>query len=238
MERFSELSENMADVRRAVAEACQSVGRSQDEVTIIVVTKTWPASDIRLLAELGATDVGENRDQEARAKHQEMADLGLTWHAIGQLQTNKAKSVAIWADVVHSVDRTEIADALDKYAAGRDRPLKVLLQINLDPVPQDQRGGCLPAEFMKLAEHVLRQEHLELAGVMGVAPLNGDAELAFAQLQACSRELRTLAANATWISAGMSDDFAVAIKYGATHLRIGSLILGHRAVGGYILENK
>jgi len=231
MDRFTELSANVVDVRLAVSEACRSVGRSPEEVTVIAVTKTWPASDIRLLAEVGVTDVGENRDQEAKVKYEEVADLGLTWHAIGQLQTNKAKSVASWADVVHSVDRTEIIDALAKHATGREQPLKVLLQMNLDLVPTEQRGGCLPDELVALAERVLAHEHLELAGVMGVAPLSGDAQRAFAQLQDSSGRLRTLDANATWISAGMSDDFPAAIKYGATHLRIGSLILGHRPVG-------
>jgi pyridoxal phosphate enzyme (YggS family) len=230
MDRLTELSAHVVDVRHAVAQACELAGRSAEDVTIIAVTKTWPASDIRLLAQLGVTDVGENRDQEAKAKYEELAELGLAWHAIGQLQTNKAKSVAGWADVVHSVDRLEIIDALAKNAAGRQKPLKVLLQINLDPVPTEQRGGCLPEALMELAERVLRQEHLELAGVMGVAPLIGDAAHAFAQLQQHSHQVLSLDANATWISAGMSEDFPMAIKYGATHLRIGSLILGHRPI--------
>ena len=228
MDRLSELSLNWTQVQQSVAQSCIDAGREPEEVSIIAVTKTWPAADIRLLASLGVKDVGENRDQEAKPKHEELAGLDVTWHAIGQLQTNKAKSVAGWADVVHSVDRPELVDALAKAAAIRQEPLRVLLQINLDPVITGERGGCHPDEMLDLAHRVTSHSGLQLAGVMGVAPLDGDADRAFARLQDKSHELLTLDAGADWVSAGMSDDFQKAIKYGATHLRIGSLILGHR----------
>jgi len=219
-------------VRESVTHSCLSAGRSPDEVSVIAVTKTWPASDVRLLAGLGVTQVGENRDQEAKVKHQELADVELLWHAIGQLQTNKAKSVAAWADVVHSVDRPELVQALAKATDQREDPLHVLLQINLDPVVTAERGGCDPAAMLELAEQVRSHSGLVLAGVMAVAPLDSDAEQAFASLQDKSQELIAYDSNATWISAGMSDDYQKAIKYGATHLRIGSLILGHRPTYG------
>jgi len=232
VDRLTELALNWASVRESVTQSCLDAGRSPDEVSIIAVTKTWPSADVRLLASLGVMDVGENRDQEAKVKHQELADLDLTWHAIGQLQTNKAKSVAAWAEVVHSVDRPELVEALGKAATGRGEPLKVLLQINLDPVVTAQRGGCDPASMLELAEQVRTHPALMLGGVMGVAPLGGDAEAAFARLQDKSHELLACDVGATWISAGMSDDYQKAIKYGATHLRIGSLILGHRPTNG------
>jgi len=228
VDRLTELSLNWAAVRESVTHSCLSAGRSPDEVSVIAVTKTWPAADVRLLAGLGVTQVGENRDQEAKVKHQELADVDLVWHAIGQLQTNKAKSVAAWADVVHSVDRPELVQALAKATHQREKPLHVLLQINLDPVVTADRGGCDPAAMLELAEQVHSHSGLVLAGVMAVAPLDSDAEQAFASLQDKSHELIAYDANATWISAGMSDDYQKAIKYGATHLRIGSLILGHR----------
>jgi pyridoxal phosphate enzyme (YggS family) len=228
MDRLAELSSNWSDVCASVEHSCQKANRSSDDISIIVVTKTWPAQDIELLASLGVTDVGENRDQEAKIKHSALADLNLTWHAIGQLQTNKAKSVAAWADVVHSVDRPELVNALGKATRQRDTPLKVLVQVNLDPVITRERGGCDPESMLEIAHAVHEQPGLALGGVMGVAPLDGDADAAFELLQHKSRELVAFDPEASWISAGMSDDFQKAIKYGATHLRIGSLILGHR----------
>ena len=228
MNRRDELRANLADIRERVASACHNAGRNPDEVTIIVVTKTWPASDIQILGELGVTDVGENRDQEASAKHAELLNSQLVWHAIGQIQTNKAKSVAKWADVVHSVDRPELVQSLAKASESRKARLRVLIQVNLDPEPSDVRGGCGPEEMLALAQLIATQPMLQLAGVMGVAPLNGDAALAFSVLKQQSNVLQSQYPDATWISAGMSDDFEKAIKMGATHLRIGSMILGHR----------
>jgi hypothetical protein len=228
MDRLTELSLNWDSVRDSVAQSCLAAGRSPSAVTIVAVSKTWPSADIRLLAELGVTDVGENRDQEAKVKHQDLTGVDLTWHAIGQLQTNKAKSVAGWADVVHSVDRPELVDALSKATVHRDHPLCVLIQLNLDPVVTGERGGCPPAAMLELAARVQSHSGLTLGGVMGVAPLDAEPDEAFALLRDKSQELVAVHEAATWISAGMSGDYQKAIKYGATHLRIGSLILGHR----------
>lgn len=232
MDRLQELRANLQDVERDISQACVAANRNRADVTLIAVTKTWPASDVDLLASLGVTDVGENRDQEAKPKHDEVHEKNLTWHAIGQLQTNKAKSVAAWADVVHSVDRTDLVNALTKAVANRESPLSALIQVNLDPIPTDNRGGALPSEVMALAEMISGSAGLRLQGVMGVAPLGGDDDLAFARLQEFASQIQSSYPEANWISAGMSGDFATALKYGATHLRIGSSILGKRGFQG------
>lgn len=231
MDRRSELATNLAEVKADIENACKAVGRNSDEVTLIVVTKTWPASDVDLLAQLGVTDVGENRDQEAKVKF-EQVQAKLTWHAIGQLQTNKAKSVANWADVVHSVDRPDLVAALAKAVVNRSTELKCLIQVNLDPDPREERGGANPTDVLNLAELISQTQGLTLIGVMGVAPLAEDPEPAFIKLAQLSAQLVSKYPQAIWISAGMSGDYAIALKHGATHLRIGSSILGHRQVNG------
>lgn len=232
MDRRLELQTNLQEVEREISDACIAANRNRSDVTLIAVTKTWPASDVDLLAGLGITDVGENRDQEAKPKHEEVLAKNLTWHAIGQLQTNKAKSVAAWADVVHSVDRTDLVTALTKAVTGRERPLSVLIQANLDPNPTENRGGALPSELLNLAELISQSNGLHLQGIMGVAPLAGNDDLAFSKLQGFASEIQDSFPEANWISAGMSGDFATALKYGATHLRIGSSILGNRGFQG------
>ncbi len=242
MDRKLELESNLHDVQAQIRQACIAANRDFSDVTLIVVTKTWPASDMKLLAELGVTNVGENRDQEAKPKHEEVLAKNLTWHAIGQLQTNKAKSVASWADVVHSVDRPELVSALAKAVASRssnlnsesvpDPELGALIQVELDPNPKDNRGGVVPKQAVELAQLVRDTPGLRLRGVMGVAPLHGNDDEAFALLQQVAIQVKQFDSGATWISAGMSADFATALKYGATHLRIGSSILGKRAFKG------
>lgn len=232
MDRRLELQTNLQEVEREISDACIAANRNRSDVTLIAVTKTWPASDVDLLAGLGITDVGENRDQEAKPKHEEVLAKTLTWHAIGQLQTNKAKSVAAWADVVHSVDRTDLVTALTKAVTGRERPLSVLIQANLDANPTENRGGALPNELLNLAELIAQSNGLHLQGIMGVAPLAGNDDLAFSKLQEFASEIQNSFPEANWISAGMSGDFATALKYGATHLRIGSSILGNRGFQG------
>jgi len=228
MDRKLELQNNLQIVRQEISQACLAANRDDSDVTLIVVTKTWPVQDVDLLAELGVTDVGENRDQEAKPKHTEVSNKDLTWHAIGQLQTNKAKSVASWADVVHSVDRSELVNALEKAVVGRATELAALIQVELDPNPKDNRGGVLPEQALALAKHIAATPGLRLQGVMGVAPLGGDDALAFTLLQQVAIQIQDFDSQANWISAGMSADFAEALKYGATHLRIGSSILGKR----------
>lgn len=236
-DRAAELAANLSDVRARIDAACADAGRDPSEVTLIVVTKTWPSDDVRRLAELGVRDVGENRDQEASPKAQATADCGLRWHFIGQLQTNKAASVARYVDVVHSVDRPSLVAALDKGAMKAGRSIGCLIEVNLDPAEPDTgatgRGGVAPASVAELADAIAAAEHLDLLGVMGVAPLAPDDQRAasaeaFARLAEISADLRREHPAATVISAGMSEDLQEAVAAGATHLRVGSAVLGTR----------
>jgi hypothetical protein len=182
-----------------------------------------------LLADLGVTDVGENRDDEAAGKHAECRDLGLAWHFVGQVQRRKARSVAAYADVVHSIDRPELAVALSAAVTSEARLLAGLVQICLDPVGSQGRAGVAPEAVVELAEQVVRSPGLALAGVMAVAPLGGDPDIAFARLAELSAQVRAAFPAATMISAGMSGDLEAAIRHGATHLRVGSALMGGRS---------
>ena len=231
-ERADEVARNLDRVRGRIADACERVGRSPDEVTLTVVTKFFPASDVRLLADLGVRHVGENRHQEAEAKHAECADLDLTWHFIGGLQSNKAAAVARYADVVESVDRAKLLRGLTTGAQETDRSVDVLVQVDLDPVPDADRGraGCAPVDVERLAEQVAATAGLRLRGVMAVAPLGADPVPAFAKLAEIAARVRLVDPAATWVSAGMSGDLEQAVESGATHVRIGSAVLGSRSL--------
>jgi len=238
--RRAEIAANLAAVRERIAAACAAVQRQPEEITLVAVTKTYPASDVLHLAALGVREVGENRDQEAAGKAAEVRAAGVDvhWHFVGQLQRNKARSVASYADLVHSVDRPALATALGQAAASvRDRPLDVLIQVNLDiTAPEvsdpEHRGGVAPASVRALADLIGEDEALRLRGVMAVAPLEGDPAAAFARLAAVARDLRPDHPNATVVSAGMSGDLEAAIANGATHVRVGSALLGKRALLG------
>ncbi|HEY9358484.1 MAG TPA: YggS family pyridoxal phosphate-dependent enzyme [Arthrobacter sp.] len=234
--RTAELEQGLAAVRSRIGAATRASGRA-DEPTLIVVTKFHPAEDIRRLAGLGVTDVGENRDQEASAKAEALHDLGLHWHFVGQLQSKKAKSVVRYAHAVHSVDRPQLADGLARaVAAERDRSgrdaLECFIQVSLDDDAGAHRGGAAPADVQSLAEQLAAADGLVLAGVMAVAPLGVPPEASFEKLAAISARLTADHPAATGISAGMSQDLEVAIRFGATHLRIGSDILGSRPAVG------
>ncbi|MFF3664770.1 YggS family pyridoxal phosphate-dependent enzyme [Microtetraspora malaysiensis] len=231
--RREELSAGLAATEARIRDACRAAGRDPSEITLIAVTKTYPASDVRLLAGLGVQDVGENRDQEAAPKASECADLGLTWHFIGQLQTNKVRSVVAYADLVHSVDRVRLVDALSREAVRADREIGCLIQVSLDPAAPTsggvaERGGVAPTAVPELAEAVARAENLRLRGVMAVAPLGQDPGPAFARLAEIARALRNDHPGADVVSAGMSGDLDEAIANGATHVRVGTALLGRR----------
>lgn len=227
-DRRAEIAAGLADVEQDIAQACAAAGRERDEITLVVVTKTHPASDVDVLAELGVTDVGENRHPEAAHKHAETRSP-LRWHFVGGVQTNKASAVAAYADVVHSVDREKLVRALDRGADTAGRALDCLVQVDFDTTNQ-ARAGVEPERVEELADLIAASDHLRLAGVMTVAPLGADPRPAFADLQTISREVRNKHPEATIISAGMSEDFTVAIAHGATHLRIGRSILGNREI--------
>ncbi|GAA2016044.1 YggS family pyridoxal phosphate-dependent enzyme [Microbacterium ulmi] len=228
---MDDLASRLADVDARITDAARAAGRDPSGLTRIVVTKFHDASIVEELYRLGVRDVGENRQQELTQKAEAIGPLdGLRWHFIGQAQTNKARAIRSAASVVHSVDRDRLADALD--AAGDDgaTDLDVLLQVNLTADPG--RGGVQPGGLAALAEHVAGCRTLRVRGVMGVAPLDEDPAAAFERLRVCSERLRGIVPDATWISAGMTADFAEAIAAGATHLRIGSAITGPRPPRG------
>lgn len=227
-DRSTEIATSLAGVRARIARAAEKSGRDGAEVGLVVVTKFFPASDVRILAGLGVTDVGENRHQEAEAKAAGLADLGLTWHFIGGLQSNKAAAVAGYADVVESVDRAKLVGPLDRGAGQRGRPVDVLLQVSLDPPGSAGRAGADPADLPALATAVEEAESLRLRGLMAVAPLGEDPEPAFARLAAIRAEFIARHPAADRLSAGMSGDLEQAIGHGATHVRVGSAVLGSR----------
>lgn len=231
--RREEISRGLEGVRQRIERACHDAGRSPDEVTLVVVTKYFPAEDVLALYELGVRDIGENKDQEARPKvlavREQLRSMGapdLTMHFVGQLQSNKAGHVAAYADVVHSVDRAKLVGALARGAETADRHLDVLIQIGLDG--QTGRGGALSQEAESLAALIQQQPRLRLRGVMAVAPLDVEPDESFARLEGIASGIRTRHPAATWISAGMSGDLEAAIRHGATHLRVGTAILGSR----------
>jgi hypothetical protein len=226
--RRDEIAAGLARTLARIAAACRDAGRDPAEVTLIVVTKTFPAEDVRHLHALGVRDVGENRHPEAGTKAAATVDLALRWHFVGQLQTNKAAAVARYADVVHSVDRPRLITALARARAAQ-APLDCLVQVDLDPRgPVTGRGGAAPDDVARLAETLAEHEELRLRGLMAVAPLGGDADEAFARLWSRSLDLRAAHPGATWVSAGMSADLESAVRHGATHVRVGSAILGTR----------
>lgn len=221
-----DLPERLAAVRDTIAENARRAGRDPASITTIVVTKFHPAELIRSLASLGVTDVGENRHQEAQAKFAELGELELTWHFIGQLQTNKARHVREYADVIHAVDREPLIASL----GGAGRPVDVFLQVNLTDDPG--RGGAHPSELGTLAERIESTPGLTLLGLMAVAPLEGEPRAAFARVRELSERLTRDHPRASNLSMGMSGDFADAILEGATHLRIGTAITGNRPARG------
>jgi pyridoxal phosphate enzyme (YggS family) len=233
--RRAEIATNLAEVRERVSAACAAAGRDPAGVSLIAVSKTFPASDVLHLLALGLVDVGENRDQEAAGKAAEVRAAGgrARWHFIGQLQRNKVRSVVGYADLVHSVDRIRLVQALGPAAEqAREQPLPVLVQCSLDG--DVTRGGAAvdadeeEHDLFRVAEAVTKQPGLRLAGVMTVAPLHWTAGYAFARLATVVDQLRAGYPQAEIVSAGMSGDLEEAITHGATHIRIGAALLGSR----------
>ncbi|CAB4329956.1 unannotated protein [freshwater metagenome] len=220
--RHEELSRNVAIVRERIAHAALQSGRSPDEITLIAVTKTYPASDVATLIELGLIDFGENRDAEGSEKSQL---LKARWHFQGQIQSNKIPSIANWANVVHSLDNPRHSDRLDRTIPS-EKTMDVFLQVSLDDAPG--RGGVSPDQLNQLAIATLEKPHLRLQGLMAVAPLGVEPARAFEQLAVIHNGFSTHFPQAPYLSSGMSGDFETAIIYGATHVRVGTSILGTR----------
>ena len=219
-DRKAEIAHNLQEVKERIIGASKSVNRDPNEIELIVVTKTFPISDIEILRELGETNFGENRDQEAGPKA-EM--ISATWHFQGQIQSNKIKSICQWADVIHSISSEK---EILKFAQS-ERKHQLFLQVSLDG--QVGRGGASPAELAQLADLVNESNNLELLGLMAVAPLGVEPMKAFADLAQINQGFAGQFPNSKFLSAGMSGDFEAAIKNGATHIRVGSSILGSRS---------
>ncbi|MGH3348069.1 MAG: YggS family pyridoxal phosphate-dependent enzyme [Nocardioides sp.] len=228
MSRTDDVAAGLARVRARIETACGDAGRDPGEVTLVVVTKFFPASDLRLLADLGVTDVGENRHQEAVAKVAECSDVPLRWHYIGGLQSNKAAAVASYADVVESVDRAKLLGGLQRGAHDRGHGLDVLLQVSLDPPGAAGRSGADPDDLADLAARVAEHGALRLRGLMAVAPLGEDPTAAYHRLVEIREGFLVDHPGAATLSAGMSADLEHAVRAGATHVRVGSAILGPR----------
>ncbi|MFD9445020.1 YggS family pyridoxal phosphate-dependent enzyme [Streptomyces sp. NPDC060006] len=233
-DRRAELAANLAKVEERIAAACVAAGRKREEVTLIVVTKTYPAEDVRILSELGVRHVAENRDQDAAPKAEACSDLPLSWHFVGQLQTNKVRSVVGYAGIVQSVDRARLVTALSKEAERSGREVGCLIQVALDAEEggRGERGGVGPDGVEELGDLVARAPGLRLDGLMTVAPLTGPyagRELAaFGRLMDLSTDLRRAHPAANMVSAGMSADLEQAVAAGATHVRVGTAVLGVR----------
>jgi pyridoxal phosphate enzyme (YggS family) len=220
--RSDEIADKLANVVGRISQASKDAGRIAAEIMLIVVTKTYPRSDVELLRQLGIENFGENRDAEGARKSREVPG---TWHFQGQIQSNKVRSISQWADFVHSLADPRHAELLNQ-AMTTEKKMAVFIQVSLDK--SVGRGGVDPAKLAPLAEIILKLPHLKLVGLMAIAPLTENQESAFTRLALIHNDFRRQFPDSAALSAGMSNDFETAISHGATHVRIGSSILGSR----------
>ena len=225
MSRKDQILSNLESVKEKISAAAQEAGRAPSEITLIAVTKTFPVSDLEILYELGVRNFGENRDQEAAPKVG-VLPADFTWHFQGGIQSNKLKSISNWASVIHSVDKFKYAQMISQFSVGKTK--EIFIQVSLDTLPQS-REGVDPADLMQLAEQIMSLPNLEVKGLMAVAPLDQPTEQAFVRLQQIQQKFIQLYPAASSLSSGMSGDYELAISLGATHVRIGSSILGNRS---------
>lgn len=226
--RLNEITENYQKIQSRILESCKKSGRNTSEITVIAITKTYPAADIDLLKTIGIENIGENKDQEASQKFKEVKNKFIR-HFVGQLQTNKVKSVVQYADYIHSVDRLSLVKEIQKMSQKINKIQKVLIQIDLDESQSDvNRGGVNPQKLNELAQEISNCPNIELSGLMSVAPLNMSSSRAFSKLKIIRDEFIKSFPSAKMLSAGMSEDLEDAVSHGATHLRIGSALLGER----------
>jgi pyridoxal phosphate enzyme (YggS family) len=224
MKRDDEIAENLSHVQQRIKAAALKSGRNLDDLTLIAVTKTFPNEDLERLYSLGIRQFGENRDQEASLKATQLPS-DITWHFQGGIQSNKLKSISSWASVIHSVDQYRHAQKISEYSV--NKTMKIFIQVSLDD-PVEVRGGIDPEKLFDLAGKISLLPNISILGLMAVAPVDQPAEPAFARLQQIHQSFITQYKYAKYLSAGMSGDYEMAISYGATHLRIGSSILGNR----------
>jgi pyridoxal phosphate enzyme (YggS family) len=224
MNRIDEIRTNLEKVNEQIKLAATKANRLSDEITLVVVTKTFPVSDIEILYSLGIREFGENRDQEGSGKVGLLPD-DVKWHFQGQIQSNKLKSITSWASYIHSVDQLKYAQMISEFSSGKEKP--IFIQVSLDK-PPESRSGVNPSDLLELAGAVSELPGISLQGLMAVAPVNSPAEDAFAELADIRSDFLRTFPDAKSLSIGMSGDYQIAIKYGATHIRIGSSILGIR----------
>ena len=224
IERKSEISTNLATVTERITAAARKVDRNPSDIKLIVVTKTFPITDLQFLYELGVRDFGENRDQEASQKVSELPN-DINWHFQGQIQSNKLKSICNWARYIHSVDQLKHAQIISDLSS--DSPKSIFIQVSLDN-PPESRGGVDPDKLEALAVEVSKLKGVLIEGLMAVAPIDNPGTQAFVNLQRIHNNFKSKFPRARYLSAGMSGDYEMAILHGATHLRIGSSILGNR----------
>ena len=222
--RAQEVAAALASVEDRIVKAAAAAGRNRSELTLIAVTKTYPASDVQILADLGVSNFGENRSDEGSQKSEAIA---ATWHFQGQVQGRKLKDIASWATYIHSIDSADHITKLSRICAEKDRKISIFLQLSLDGAPD--RGGVLADQLGQLADQVAADSNLHLAGLMCVPPVEYGFDRAFGEIAKAHSAFKMGFPDAVGLSAGMSSDFEVAIAYGATHLRVGSEILGSRA---------
>jgi pyridoxal phosphate enzyme (YggS family) len=224
MNRADEIASNFLQVKEKISVAAKGCGRDLDQLTLIAVTKTFPTTDLEMLYSLGIREFGENRDQEASVKAAQLPS-DINWHFQGGIQSNKLKSICSWASVIHSVDQYRYAQKISEYSL--NKTMKIFIQVSLDK-PVESRGGVDPEKLNDLAGQISLLPNISVMGLMAVAPVDQPAEPAFAQLQQIHQSFIDHYKDAKYLSAGMSGDYEMAISYGATHLRIGSSILGNR----------
>jgi len=224
MSRADEIATNLNEVKGKIASAALKAGRDIDDITLIVVTKTFPISDLEILYSLGVREFGENRDQEAVEKVNNLPS-DINWNFQGGIQSNKLKSIATWAGCIHSVDKLKYAQIISEQNI--DKPKAVFIQVSLDQ-PPESRGGVDPKNLIGLATEITKLPGILLKGLMAVAPLDLPVEEAFLKLKEIQAGFTAVFKDAKYLSAGMSGDYEMAVSYGATHLRIGSSILGNR----------
>lgn len=244
-DRQSELTLALAAVRSRLAAAAEAAGRNVGEIELLPITKFFPATDVAILSRLGCRAVGESREQEAAAKVAELARLfadparagsrGIQWHMVGRIQRNKVRSLAHWAHTAHSVDTSAVVAALDRGIGTaldehrRESPLRVYVQVSLDG--DESRGGVNidePGAVHRICAQVEESASLELAGLMGIPPLDWDPDRAFELLQSAHASILESYPRAVGLSAGMSNDLESAVKHGSTCVRVGTALMGSR----------
>lgn len=239
--RESELADALSALRRRLTAAAEAAGRNVDEIELLPITKFFPATDVAILSRLGCTAFGESREQEASAKVRQLRELlgpasaAVRWHMVGQIQRNKARSLATWAHTAHSVSSIRVVATLERAVGAalqegrREHPLRVYVQVSLDG--DVSRGGVdisRPDAVDEICSRVDTADALEFVGLMAIPPLDWDAETAFARLQSEHRRVLESHPNAVGLSAGMSNDLEAAVKHGSTCVRVGTALMGRR----------